>query len=394
MKILLQSLSIEKYGFLIVIISFVITFIMIPKLIGIMRYEKLMDEPNSRSSHNTKIPILGGIAFFASLIIVLFLIQIYVETTISFYIITALSILFLAGLKDDLIILSAREKIISQLLAITFLLASPEIQIHNFYGFLGFSEAPIWFTIIFSYFAMLSIINAYNLIDGIDGLAAMLGIVIFAFLGLIFYSLQLYFYFLLALVPLGFLSAFLRYNLSKNNKIFMGDAGSMITGFLIGVLVLRFLSLEFDQLKAIHIQPENALLLTLAMLFIMTFDTLRVIMIRMLNKKGLFKPDRNHVHHILIDSGLSHITASIILTTYSLIIALVFFLMNQNMSTLSLFILFSLAIIFNMAALFHLNMQNKIQNNKLKTNHLTELKKFSLKMDIKRLAFNFFRLFF
>ena len=154
MEILLQKINIEIYSFFILVISFVISYLMIPKLIGVSRYKKLMDNPNSRSSHVNNTPTLGGIAFYISLMICLFIIQRFGFDigNISFNIIASTTILFIAGLKDDLVVLSPRAKIISQLVAITFILVNSEIYIVNFYGFLGLTDVPIGLTIAFSYF--------------------------------------------------------------------------------------------------------------------------------------------------------------------------------------------------------------------------------------------------
>ena len=357
MEILLQKINIEIYSFFILVISFVISYLMIPKLIGVSRYKKLMDNPNSRSSHVNNTPTLGGIAFYISLMICLFIIQRFGFDigNISFNIIASTTILFIAGLKDDLVVLSPRAKIISQLVAITFILVNSEIYIVNFYGFLGITDVPIGLTIVFSYFLVLSIINAYNLIDGIDGLASMLGIVIFTIFSLVFYNLQLYYYFLISVISIGFLIAFLRYNLSVKNKIFMGDTGSMIVGFLIGILTLRFLALNTVQFQEIHIKPENIILLVLAVLFILFIDTVRVVSIRLINKKEIFSPDRNHIHHILVDLGWSHIKASILINIFNLFVTMLFFMLNIFLEIKSLSIRFGLTTLVTIFILFYLN---------------------------------------
>ena len=392
MESILQNII--NYGLLILVISFIITYIMIPKLIGVIRYKKLMDNPNARSSHKNDIPTLGGITFYISLIVCMFFIQVYDIANIGFNIIAALTILFIAGLKDDLVILSVRAKIFSQLLAITFLLMNTDIHIYSLYGFFGIAKIPLWFTIGFSYFTMLSIINAYNLIDGIDGLASMLGILMFSIFGLVFYSLQLYFYFLICVIPIGFLVAFLRYNLSNSKKIFMGDTGSMIIGFLIGLLCLRFLSLSPMQLEKIHIQPENLLLLTLAIISVPFIDTLRIVVIRFLNKKSLFKPDRNHVHHILIDLGLSHIKSSILLTLFNVFIITLFLVLNLYLPSGSSLFMFSVTILFTMLFLFHLNRNYRDLNNEAKIKTVSVLDKATVKLKLKSLAVIIFRIFF
>jgi UDP-N-acetylmuramyl pentapeptide phosphotransferase/UDP-N-acetylglucosamine-1-phosphate transferase len=205
---------------------------------------------------------------------------------------------------------------------------------------------------------------------------------------------QLHFYFLLALVPLGYLMAFLRYNISKQRKIFMGDTGSMVTGFLIAVLSLRFLSLDLAQLDTLHIQPENLLLLTMGILFVMTTDALRVVVIRLWHKKAFFKPDRNHVHHILIDAGLSHRLASFIITGYGMLMSLLFYLINLHLSVLSLWLVFGVAMLFTMALLFQLDQKYRAPKKEPIANTKIPVKVQIVRTKLKRVAIHIFRLFF
>ena len=340
MEQLLHKLNIETLSLLIFGISFAISYVIIPKVISINRYKKLMDHPDERSSHLNEIPTLGGIGFFISSIFSLFIIHFYDDVDICFNIIIGLTILFFVGIKDDLMVLSAKSKILAQLLAITFILINPDLYIQNLHGFLGINEISIYFIIPISYFFMIFIINAYNLIDGIDGLAAMLGVLIFSIYAIFFYFVGLNVYFLLSVVTVGFLIAFLRFNLSRKNKIFMGDTGSMILGFLIGMMTLRFLALNVTQFQEVHIKPQNSLLVALSILFFPVIDVIRVILMRLINKKKIFYPDRCHMHHILIDKGITHIKASITLTLSSLFIFFVIFLTNTFLSNLSLSILF------------------------------------------------------
>jgi UDP-N-acetylmuramyl pentapeptide phosphotransferase/UDP-N-acetylglucosamine-1-phosphate transferase len=394
MEILLQSLNITTYAFIVLLLSLGTTYIMIPKLIGLIKYKWFIDHPNKRSSHSYKTPNLGGITFYVSFVIGLYLIQFNGMTTFSFNMLAAVTILFIAGLKDDLVVLSVRSKVLAQLLAITLLLVNTDIPIENLYGFLGLTDMPYWLSLGFSYFAMLSIINAYNLIDGIDGLAAMLGVMVFAVFGLVFYSLSNYYYFLLALVPIGYLLAFLRYNLSKSKKIFMGDTGSMITGFLIGVLALRFLSLDGMQLQTLYIQPENLFLLTLGILFVLTTDTLRVMMIRLWNNKSIFKPDRNHVHHILIDTGLSHWTASLWITGCSIFVLLLFYMINLFFSSLMLWVVFFAVMLCTTGLIFYLNQKSRILKKGQVRLPKNPTNKWFFQIKLQRIAVHIFRLFF
>jgi UDP-N-acetylmuramyl pentapeptide phosphotransferase/UDP-N-acetylglucosamine-1-phosphate transferase len=299
-----------------------------------------MVHPNDRSSHLNSTPTLGGVAFFASLVISIFFMRKFDETGISMHIIVALTILFFLGLKDDLMVLSSKTKVILQTAAIFFIILNPEILFNNFHGFLGINSIPIYVGIPISYLTILYIINAYNLIDGIDGLAGMLGILIATIFAFLFFFIGVYFYSLIALVIVGFLVAFLRYNLSKEKKIFMGDTGSMIVGFLIGMLTLRFLALNAFQLQSVNIRPENLFIVTLAILFFPVIDVIRVIIIRLLNGRGAFTADRCHLHHIFIDKGLSHITASITLTVSGMVSFLIVFFANKFLGFIGLMVLF------------------------------------------------------
>jgi len=174
----------------------------------------------------------------------------------------------------------------------------------------------------------------------------------------------------------------------------MGDTGSMITGFLIGLLSLRFLSLSPIQLEKIHIQPENLLLLTLAIIFVPFIDTLRVVVIRLLNNKSLFKPDRNHVHHILIDLGLSHIKSSIMLTLFSVLIISLFFVLNLYLPSGSSLFIFSVTILFTMLFLFHLNRNYREIKNGAIIRTFSILNKARVKIKLKSIAVILFRMFF
>ena len=369
MEILINELNVESFSIIILGISFLTSYFMIPKLIGVIRFKKLMDDPNVRSSHINKTPTLAGLVFFVSMIICLFFIRYFDSMDISFNIIVGLTILLIIGLKDDLVVLSVKAKVISQLFAITFILLNQDVHFNNFHGFLGITEIPLILTISLSYLSMMFIINAYNLIDGIDGLAAMLGIIIFSIFALLFYKIELNFYFLLSIISIGFLIAFLRYNLSKNNKIFMGDTGSMIVGFLIGILTLRFLALDVAQLENINVLPQNIFVVTLSILFFPAIDVIRVIVIRLINKTGAFTPDRRHLHHVFIDKGLPHIKASITIAVSSILTFLFIYLANTYLSYVGLMVLFVFITFFTYYLLMLLDSDHMvgIHRKKIKT---------------------------
>lgn len=320
--------------------SFLLVYLTIPKIIGVVEYKRLMDDPNHRSSHLRKTPTLGGVSFYFTLIIALFFIKNWHGHSEDIYIIPGLTILFVIGLKDDLVVLSPGTKLIAQMFAITFVLVNPSFTIESLNGFLNIYEIPFFLYLAIAGFLMLTIINSYNLIDGIDGLASIVGIVIMIIYTTIFYLSQEYFFALLAITMNACLMAFFGFNISSSKKIFMGDTGSLIVGFIISILTLKFLALEPTAYGELPFLLENAPLIAISILIVPLFDTARVFAIRIANKKGPFSPDRNHVHHVLIDYwGLSHKQASFIIGCFNIIFVVLFIILGSKAKNLGMVIM-------------------------------------------------------
>lgn len=320
--------------------AFLIVYFTIPKIIGVVEYKRLMDDPDHRSSHSNRTPTLGGVAFFYTLIFALFFIKDWNVLQESLYIIPGLTILFIIGLKDDLVVISPGAKLMAQILAIAFILANPSFTIHSLNGFLNINEIPYYLYLIIAGFMMLTIINSYNLIDGIDGLASVVGIVILVIYTTIFYLTNEYFFALLSITLNAILIAFLGFNLSSDKKIFMGDTGSLIVGFIISILTLKFLALKPDAYTELPFLLENAPLIAISILIVPLFDTARVFAIRIANKKAPFSPDRNHTHHVLIDYwGLSHRQASFIIGCFNLLFVLLFIVLGSTAKNLGMVIM-------------------------------------------------------
>ncbi|NVN17051.1 undecaprenyl/decaprenyl-phosphate alpha-N-acetylglucosaminyl 1-phosphate transferase [Muricauda sp. HICW] len=327
--------------------SFLLVYLTIPKIIGVVEYKRLMDDPNQRSSHSQRTPTLGGVSFFFTLIIALFFIKNWHEHTEDIFIIPGLTILFIIGLKDDMVVLSPGSKLIAQVVAIAFILVNDSFGIESLNGFLNIYEIPYYLYLVIGGFLMLTIINSYNLIDGIDGLASIVGIVIMVIYTTIFYLSQEYFFALIAITMNACLMAFFGFNISSSKKIFMGDTGSLIVGFIISVLTLKFLALEPTAYGELPFLLENAPLIAISILIVPLFDTARVFAIRLANKRGPFSPDRNHVHHVLIDFwGLSHKQASFIIGCFNIIFVVLFIILGSKAKNTGMVIMLVSVVIF------------------------------------------------
>ena len=313
-----------------------------------------MDNPNIRSSHAKKTPTLGGVSFFYTLIFALFFLRILDDcNSEAIFFIPGLTILFIVGLKDDLVVLSPLTKLIAQLVAVLFILSNESFQITSLNGFLGVYDIPVYLYYVIGAFMMLTIINAYNLIDGIDGLASIVGIVILVIYTTIFYLTKEYFYVLISLALNGSLIAFLSYNLSSQKKIFMGDTGSLIIGFMISILTLKFLALSPKSYNELPFLLENVPLIAISILIVPLFDTARVFTIRLANKKSPFSPDRNHTHHILIDSfNLSHKQASFVIGGFNLLFVVLMVILGSTSYNFYL-VLFLVFTVVTLAYLFY-----------------------------------------
>ena len=311
----------------------------IPVIIKISRLKNLMADPGERSSHVTKTPTLGGVAIFASTLISYFLWENPDEGQLIHLSISAIVILFFLGVKDDILILSPKKKMFVQVAVSGLVVILADLRIENLFGIFGINEIPYLISLALTVFVFIALINAINLIDGIDGLAGGIGMIAGGMFGLWFYLNGHYALACLAFSMAGSLVGFLRFNYSKTSKIFMGDTGSLLVGFMLTMFAIKFIQLNIEY----RFNPNasfSAPILAIIVLIVPIFDTLRVFIVRLKDKKSPFVGDRNHLHHILIDSGLSHFQSSVILWTFTLISTILFLTINKTTdNTTSLYIL-------------------------------------------------------
>jgi UDP-N-acetylmuramyl pentapeptide phosphotransferase/UDP-N-acetylglucosamine-1-phosphate transferase len=311
--------------FTLFICVFFFTLFLLPRIRQNSLKFKLYDSPNHRSSHTNTIPTFGGIAFYLSLMFALFYSQLFEENKNIVVLIFSITIMFFIGLKDDLQNLSAKKKFLGQIIAVAILMVNSDFRMYSFHGFLGVYELNNFVSVSLSMFLILGLINAYNLIDGIDGMASIVGIVIASSFGFLFYKMDMYYYLAICITLISTLFAFLRFNFSPRKKIFMGDTGALVVGLVLGMLALKLLSLGINNFSTLEISRKGVPLLMLCILIIPAFDIARVMFIRLNRKSSVFSPDRNHIHHILIDSGFSHKRASVFIGFINIIIILVMF---------------------------------------------------------------------
>jgi len=338
--------------------AMVLTLVVIPKLNGVVRFKQLMDQPNERSSHGFATPSLGGVSFYIAIMLAFYFIAPFDDSKTIISLIPGLTILFILGLKDDLVVLSTITKLIGQLLAALFLVFHFRFSIESLHGFMGIEDLNAYAATPIAIFIMIAVMNAINLIDGIDGLAATVSFIIFSMFSYTFYLTGSEFLVLICLTMMGALVGFLFYNLNQNpdKKTFMGDTGSLILGLLIAAMTIRFLALDNASLEVLPLNVENLPIVILAILIVPFFDTARVFFLRIMKGNSPFKPDRNHIHHIIIDRfHISHRRASFFIGMAHFLVVLGFGTLAVTTSQFYLILIFSGFIVLSVIFFFFLN---------------------------------------
>ncbi len=322
------------------ITAFMVTYFAIPSIIQVARVKHLVDEPGERRSHKVSTPSLGGIGIFGGVIFAIIMWMPFKETYGGLqYILASFVVIFLIGAKDDIVPTTPVKKLVGQIFAAFILVAKTDIKITDFHGIVGIHELPEWFAFAFSIFTILVIINAFNLIDGINGLAGGIAILISATFGIWFLMVDRMDMAIIAFSTIGAVVAFLNYNLQAT--IFMGDTGSLLLGLICSILALNFIEHNIGLEHPLAVQSVPAV--TMGILILPLFDTLRVFTTRIMKGKSPLYPDRTHIHHLLLDTGLSHLSASAVLVIVNILfIGLVY--QYQHLGSLPLIIiLFAIA---------------------------------------------------
>ena len=329
------------------IISFVtsaaISLILIPIIIQVSIRLNLVDKPDERKVHKGPIPRLGGVAIFVATLLGVVTSSEGIQAIVMWPVLfSSMLILFFIGIWDDLKNISAKLRFILQICC-ALALASTGIRLTSLYGIFGITDLNPIAQYVVSVLIMVGVTNAFNLIDGIDGLAGGLGLISTCVLGLLAFKLQLYSLLFVFLAFCGGLIGFLRYNRSPA-KIFMGDGGSLVLGYMLsstGILLI-----ERAHVCPTLVTPEHAAIIVTAILVIPVFDTVRVFASRIRKGFSPFKADRTHIHHLFLVAGLNHKKTALILCSFEILLVLLAAILPFTSSI-------SLAILF-MVFLFHI----------------------------------------
>jgi len=333
--------------------SMFITWYSVPKIVKVAKYRRLTDKPGKHKIHRNEIPTLGGIAIFGGFSFGLLLTAGGYMQSLAFFM-AAVIMLFFIGLKDDLITVTPWKKIAVQVAGGLILFLFTDLRFTNLHGFLGISHIPAWFSFLLTIFLIVIIINSFNLIDGIDGLASSVGIVASTVFGIWFWLSGDTGFAIASAALTGSLIVFLRFNITDGRyKIFMGDTGSLVIGFVLTIMAIRFNEINAGPSPFIKLGASPSI--SIAILIVPLFDSLRVIIIRLIRHQSPMKADNRHIHHLLLRAGYTHKESTLLISMANVFIIGISFLLHNTgifwlgLTILTLCILFTIPVYLTVA---------------------------------------------
>ena len=290
-----------------IFIASLVVFIIHPHLVKIAKMKKIVDNPNARKLNKVPVPVLGGVGVFFGLMFGIGVAGYYTKgMNIQFELIVAMMVMLYTGVGDDILDLSPTTRFALQIFTVCMMMFLCGIYIDNFHGLWGVYKLPLGVAIALTLVSCVGIINSINLIDGVDGLCSGYGMFASLLYGLCFLRMGDVSYAVLAFSLFGSLIPFLLHNVfGKKYKMFLGDGGSLVLGFICSLYVMRVIQSGSDYITG------STISFTLAVLAVPVFDTLRVMIARMLKGRSPFSPDKTHLHHMFIKLGCSHVMTTV-----------------------------------------------------------------------------------
>lgn len=289
------------------LLSFFSTSWLYPKILKIALLKNITDNPNVRKLQKRPIPVIGGIVVIWGILSSFLFYAIIVEFAVPATLILAMVIMLYIGTIDDVITLTPSIRFLIEAIVVLLIILTEDCGIDNFYGLWGYTIIPTWLSYVITIIACIGLINAINMIDGVDGLSSGFCIIAFSIIGSVMCMKGDYFNSILAFTTVGSLILFFIHNVfGEKSKMFIGDGGTLV----IGIIASWLLMFMFDESSnPTNIAEENFGLIpcALAIYTIPVFDTLKVMIVRIIKGKSPFSPDRTHLHHLFIDYGFSHI---------------------------------------------------------------------------------------
>lgn len=293
------------------VVALVSTWWIFKKVLKIALLKNIVDNPDARKLQKTPVPVLGGIAVFFGIISSLIVTGLFYETSSLFAILGVMAVMLYTGTMDDILSLSPSIRFFIEICVVLLLVFCNHYSLNNFHGLWGIYQISEWIAVPLTVFACVGIINAINLIDGVNGLSSGYCIVTCSVFATVFILTDDREAASLAVLSAGALIPFFFHNVfGKKSKMFIGDGGTLLMGTIISTFVIGILN--SNSVLASKVDSNFGLIpFTLAVLAVPVFDTLRVMSMRIIRGTSPFHPDRTHLHHLFFDMGFSHIGTTV-----------------------------------------------------------------------------------
>ncbi|MBR5464927.1 MAG: undecaprenyl/decaprenyl-phosphate alpha-N-acetylglucosaminyl 1-phosphate transferase [Alistipes sp.] len=296
--------------FLHLILPFCVAFLMVlcayPKVLKVAQMKGIVDNPDARKLQKRPVPVLGGVAVFFGLTFGFIMAMVVTDCSSLFPVFVAMTVMLCVGTLDDIVDLSPLLRFAVEVVVVTAMVLASGCSINDFHGLFGYGVIPMWFALPLTVFAAVGIINAINLIDGVDGLSSGYCVMACMMFCVMFYRVGHVSMVILAAVGAGAVIPFFFHNVfGRDSKMFIGDGGTLLIGTLMATFVLQVLRTQSPAAQ-LYDGRIGLIPFTLAVLSIPVFDTLRVMTARILRGHSPFRPDKTHLHHIFLDLGFSH----------------------------------------------------------------------------------------
>jgi len=306
-------------------VAFLVTTLVYPHVLSFAINHHIVDNPNARKLQRVPVPVMGGTTVFIGLLVAVIVGYAFAPNPEVIKIMALLMVMYLLGVWDDVKDVSAAFRFAVEMFVVWMMMLLLGVEVNDFHGLWGLYEIEDVVSIPLSLIAGVGIMNAINLIDGVDGYCSTYGVMACICFAIIFYYAGDMNMFALALIAIGALIPFFFHNVfGKTSKMFLGDGGSLMLGTLLTIFTFSVMSKDSPCAQYAD-DGVSLVALALAILAVPVFDTLKVMIFRVINGRSPFHPDKTHLHHLFIELNYSHLaTSAIIVTVNALIIVACF----------------------------------------------------------------------
>ena len=314
---------------LVFVVSMVVSMVAYPRVLQFAKSHDIVDNPNARKLQRMPVPVMGGLVVFMGIICGCLVLQAFINEPLIQWGLTGMSLMLVIGMWDDIKSLSAAFRSLFEVVLVAVFMWQTGIYIDSFHGLWGVYQLELWVSILLSLVVGVGLINVMNLIDGVDGYSSGYGITACICFGVLFASVWSNVMVCMALIVAGALLPFFMHNVfGVRSKMFIGDGGSLMLGMLMVLFVFYSLSTR-SHCASLEAEGVGLIALALSVVCIPWFDTMRVMVMRILRGNAPFKPDKTHMHHLFIDMGFSHLGAAVSILLMNLMVVLAWLLSWQ-----------------------------------------------------------------